>query len=324
MTNDTKQEVSGLPFKTFPEFSKLTLNDRKAFEKVVAGYPPIMDLSFGGLMNWWNVLGGLSISQLNENLVISYWIPGLERFNGLSIIGENRLDESICTIFDHQIEKGEKPRLVNVPEFVTEHIRNPQLFTFKNNRSLDEYIFSVAKFYPLAKHPYYRRQRIKRFISDWGRDNIVVRLIDLGDKDSQQLLKTSHEKWKIWGWGTVNNIAKIEEEAVFNAIENGEAMGFECLGVFIDGELQMYCFYQLPHDKRYGLFNYLRFNSKLPRFYDYIVFAIGKWFAEQGIMYLNLDSDVGLPILRATKLALGPSNYVRKYSIVPSKLMSIG
>ncbi len=136
-------------FKTFPEFSKLTLEDREAYEALIKDYPPIYDISSPSLMSWWNTLGGMSVSILNGNLVVPYWMPGDEKRSGLSLIGTNAVDESFCILFDYLRERGEPVRLVNVPEFVITNVRYPSMFNFKEDRARSEYILSVSKFYPI-------------------------------------------------------------------------------------------------------------------------------------------------------------------------------
>lgn len=139
-------------FKTFPEFSKLTFDDRKRYESLIAGYPPVSNYSFAGLKLWWDPLGSCAVSLLNDNLVISYWWPGNEKLTGLSVVGTNRIDETICVIFDHMKAKGERARLVHVPEFVLAHLEHPELFILKEERDVNEYIYEVSRFYPPEPH----------------------------------------------------------------------------------------------------------------------------------------------------------------------------
>jgi hypothetical protein len=316
-----KLEVTNLPFKTFPEFSKLTLNDRKVFERVVAEYPPISDLSFGTLMSWFGMLERPSISQLHNNLVISYWLPGVEKRSGLAVIGTENLDETMCTIFDYQREKGDKMELVNVPEFVLEHLEHPELFNFKGIRSMDEYIIPVSRFYPLNRMLSYRRKRVNTFTKNIGAENIAVKLVDLSDRHIQEIMTDNTRVWT--KKGTVNDVTKMENAALHRAIIDGDAMGFDCVGVFVRGELEAYCIYQMPKDKNYAFLDYFKVNGKIPKILDYAVYALGKWFADHETVYANIGCDLGLPSLRAFKLTLGPTNYFRKYRITPSKLMSI-
>src|SRR5687768_17214608 len=98
---DTHTSIDSKPsdiFKVFPEFSKLTLADRKKYEMLVRGYPPLSDVSFASLMNWWNALDSCAVSTLNGNLIFSYWLAGIEDMSGISIMGTEQIDESICFI----------------------------------------------------------------------------------------------------------------------------------------------------------------------------------------------------------------------------------
>ncbi|MBX6334320.1 hypothetical protein IRY61_03210 [Candidatus Saccharibacteria bacterium] len=114
-------------------------------------------------MIWWNSLGGLKVSQLNGNLVISYWLPGDEELSGLSLVGTRNIDESICTIFDYLSDNNELPRLVNIPDFVVQNIRYPELFRFRMAGSADEYLLSLHKFASIDTMPQLMRMRARRF-----------------------------------------------------------------------------------------------------------------------------------------------------------------
>jgi hypothetical protein len=310
-----KQNSADKVFKTFPEFSQLTLNDRKEYEKLVRDYPPISDLSFGTLMSWWNELENISIARLNDNLVMSYWFPGYEDISGLSVIGTNKIDETICEIFDHMRSRGDEPRLVNVPEFVLENIQYPDLFTYKNLRRADEYILPVSRFYPLDRAVSFRKQRVKSFLKYIGKESVTVKFIDLNDLD---ITKAMMAKAGQWEKGGINNIAQAETSSLKRALVTGNMLPFEAVGIFINGELEAFCLYQLPHqDARYVILSFFKYNNRISKLLDYAVYALGKWFSDREIIYVNIDSDLGIPSLRALKLALGPVNYFRKYEIKP-------
>lgn len=314
----TTQNSADKVFKTFPEFSQLTLNDRKRYEALTRDYPPVMDISFGTLMTWWNELENISISTLNDNIVMSYWFPGDEDVSGLSVIGTNKVDETICTIFDYMRSKGDEPRLINVPEFVLENIEYPEMFNYSNMRYADEYIIPASRFYPLDGMVSFRRHRVKSFLNMIGQENVILRKLDLREDETTQAVLQKAQQWT--KGGGINNVAQAEQSAFRRAVLHGSFLPFDAVGIFINGELEAVCLYQLPaHDKRYVLLNFFKYNSRVPKLMDYGSFALGKWFAEQGIVYANLDSDLGMPMLRAFKLALGPINYFRKYKITPAK-----
>ncbi len=301
-------------FKTFPEFSKLNLNDRVAYEAFTKEHPPIGDLNFAGLMTWWNPMGDMSISTLNDNLVIPYWLPGDENHSGLSLVGINKVDESLCTIFDHQKDKGEKPRLVNVPEFVIASVQYPEMFIFKEERKRNEYIFSGSQFYPLKNMGRYRRRKVERALRAIGEENILTKSLDLHSVEHQNMLLKAATEWQ---GKNINNYGKLEEEVIRVSIANATALNIECACLFVRGHLYGFCLYVIPSDKRYIIVHCIKATNEDTLGFELMAYAFTKWFTDKGAIYGNLNSDYGLLRLRMFLLSLGPQNFFRKYIVEP-------
>lgn len=304
-------------FKTFPEFSKLTLADRERYEALIKDYPPVAEIAFTNIMQWWDHLGTASVSLLNGNLIVSYWLPGDEKASGLSLVGTNRLDESICAIFDYLKERGELPRVVHMPEFMIDHIEYPELFNFESERTLDEYIVSLASFYPLRHMSPIRRRRVRKFLAKVEEKDIVVRPLDLAEEANRRLLFDATNRWP--KDGTVNRPSKLSSEAMFLSITEAEALGTENLCLFVKGKLQAFMLYHQPHDRRYVVLLQAKVSFAMPYIFDCAVYAWARYLSEQGVMYANLNVDFGVPMLRIVKLALGPQNFFRKYTVEPTK-----
>jgi len=301
-------------FKTFPEFSKLTLSDRERYEELVKDYPPLADISFSGLMVWWNILNTCAISQLNNNLVISYWFPGNESVSGLSLVGTNQVDESICLLFDHLRERGMPEELVHVPEFVISQLEYPEMYVCTEERNFDEYVFEVARSYPLTQMFSYRRHRIRSFLARSDEGDMELRPIDLSQQKNRQLLLDYD-----WPQKGVNRIASMFDESWEYTIRHATELGLDNLCLFIGGKLRAYCIFHRPADKRYIIFKHAKIDYGIPRLFDYFVYTVARRFSEQGVAYVNLDSDLGLQSLRMIFITLGPSNYFRKYTVRPRK-----
>ena len=303
-------------FKTYPEFSKLTLADRKKYEAFIKDYPPVADTAFSILMMWWNVLDSCAVSSLNGNLIISYWFPGDEKISGLSLIGKNDIDQTICAIFDQMRSRGDKPRLIHVPEYVIEHIAHSELFKIKSERSFDEYILDISKYYPIRSAVSVRRHRIRRFLKNVGDDPVIVKSLDLSNPDNADLLLDFSKQW--FGKGIVNATVKSANEAAEFAVKEADMIGIQNACLFVGGELHGYILYTIPADKRYAIFGHAMVNADRPYTFDYMVHAFAEWFSDMGVRYVNIDSDLGLPLVRMLKVTLGPVNYFRKYTIEPA------
>lgn len=271
------------------------------------------DISFGSLMTWWNELHDVKVAYLNDNLVIQYWLHENEQNSGLSLIGTNKIDESICEIFDY-LRNGSFPvKLVNVPHFVIDHVAYSIMFTFKEQRDFYEYVISLEKFYPMDNLVWYRRKKIERQLSQFG--DIFVRKLDLRTEDNQKLvLDMIDTSWDM----NLNNFGKLEQNAVRMSVLRAREIGIENICLFIEGKLQGICLYQEPSDKNFIILNHIKVGSKSLVGYDLMAHLFAKWLVEQGIKFANINSDAGLIRLRMLMLAFGPENFFRKYTVEPS------
>lgn len=303
-------------FKTFPEFSKLTLDDREEYESYIKDFPPIHDISFAGLMIWWNSLGGLSVSRLNNNLAISYWRPGDETASGLSLVGRQSVDESICTILDFLREKGESVRLVHVPEFVVSSLQYPEQFVFEEERDYDECVVGIKNFYPLSNAPYHIEPKIVRALARLNGSRISFKSLDLDSFINRHVLLEADKRWR--RPGALNDAFVDRIEGMRIAVTNAPALGMENVCVYVGGELQGFILYRLTQDGQYALCYLFGINPEMPDVLEFMTYQFAKWFSKLGVKYANVDSDLGLPLLRSFRLKLGPSNFFRKYTIEPA------
>jgi hypothetical protein len=301
-------------FKTFPEFSELTLADRDEWEELIADFPPISSISFADLMVWWATMDNPRVSLLNGNLVISYMLPGNEEATGLSIIGTNNIDESICTIFDYQREKGDSPKLIHVPEFVIASFKYPELYEIKGTRQFDECVLSNKALVDIDNLPDHKKEKIASFQKFIEQNTIKLTNLDLTNIKNQELLVQTAKKWETQG--PFNGLVKHERESLERSVWYAPDLGIENICVFINDKLYAYLLFKPIKSKHYALIYYARFNSERNLF-DYAVFKFAEWFNLHGIEYVNIEEDYGLNMLRAAKLNLAPVNFFRKYIIEP-------
>jgi len=302
--------------KTFPEFSKPTIADRREYEALIRDYPPLADLSFGMLMTWWNILDSLAISILNGNLVISYWLPGDDTSSGLSLVGTNKVDESICNLFDYLRETEQPVRLVHAPELVLSNARHPELYKITEERNYDECVITLSKLFPLMESNKEVRDTIQKSIAKLISRKVEVRSLNPSHAMTRQQLLEAYLRWG--KKGTVNDTVGLMHQALPIAIAQSESLGFENVCLFLDGRLQAFLMFQRPHDNEFIIANYIKMNAALPGLFELTAFKFAEWFSAQGVKYANIDSDLGLPILRNMRLSLGPTNFFRKYTIEPA------
>lgn len=302
-------------FKTFPEFSKLTSQDKEVYEAYLQQFPPCTSLSFGTLMTWWHPLGSPSVAVHDRNLIISLWYPGLDESSGFTVIGRHKLDETICAIFDYQKQRGEKPCLTNVPEFVVNRIRYPEMFVFDSQRQSDECIVDVDTALDFDKLPVHKKQRLRKLLAAIGEDSIQVLPIDLDSVYERDNLLRLIDEWR--DESELNGAFKHEEEAAVSAIRGGAKYGYWALGLYIDRELHGFLVLADSLQDDYVIISHSRLSYAFPHFIDLAIYAFGKWFQENGVRWVNVDADFDIPLLRSTRLYMGPSNFLRMYRVTP-------
>lgn len=302
-------------FATFPKFSRLTLADREKYEALIADYPPISEIAFQTLVNWWDILGDCAISQIDDNLVISYWLPGVEKDSGLCVVGNKRVDESVATVLDWMKARGDQPRLVHVPEFVVSNMRYPELYTFSGERDYDECIVPVSKLAAFEQIIQHKRWKVRRFMTEVGEGRVAMESLDLSSEFNQQTLLELVDAWQ--HEGTFNNINLHERQATRHAISHAEALGMDNTCLYIDGKIHAFLIYHKTQHPRYVTIKAARISYEIPHIFEFSIFKFAQWLSKEGIRFANVELDLGLPQLRSAKLALGPTNFFRKYTIEP-------
>ena len=125
----------------FPEYKKLSLDDKDEIENFVRKFPPYSDYNFTSLYCY-NVNDKVEVSWLNDNLVVLFQdYTSDELF--YSFLGDNLVTETTLTLLDYADGVGVKKELRLIPE-CTRAILNgtPELYTSEDANSFD-YILSA-------------------------------------------------------------------------------------------------------------------------------------------------------------------------------------
>ncbi len=302
-------------FKTFPEFSKLTLADRDEYNNLIKDYPPYSEFSFVTVMTWWNVLNTAAVALLNDNIVLSYWLPGDEDNSGLSLVGTNKIDESICQIFDHLKERGQVPKLVHVPEFVINCIRYSNLFRFIGERDYDEYVLRIEDLHPLSNTTGALKLKIERFSLQNRGQKINTNPFDLNLWENRQLLLQHAKEWSQAN-RTQREYPKAVQDSRKEILMNADILGMEGIGIYRGSEMCGFFLYRIH--ETWAISSYLDFDASIAGMNEFLLYACSGDLAKKGVQFINIDCDLGDHTFRGYGLPLGPANFSRKYTILPS------
>lgn len=300
------------PFKEFPEFTELKWEHKEEYERLIAGYPPVADISFPALMGWWSVNGKVHISLLNQNVVIRYCSD--EGSFEDCLIGVQEIDSSACIILEYLRENGHLAQLYHIPNFTIEHMQYPELFDFKSERSLDEYIIKLSNFYPLENSNVFHRRRVERFVAQTKGKDLHVGPLDLSKKQNRDRLLQAFNEWPRRG---INSYTSQECLAIQRAINNAHKLGLHNCCLIIDGALEAFILFDAPSSNtKYVTLEYACVSYSNIYLINFSISIFSEWFVELGLEYMNVCMDYGKPTLRVVKLLLRPISFFRKYTVV--------
>jgi hypothetical protein len=301
----------------FPHFKALSLDDKEEYEKLVAEYPPFSDISFATLQIWWNLEGKLRLAELNGNLVIDYQLATDTDNSGLSLIGKHKLRESIQTIFSYLKQEGRPVKLVHVPEFVTDEIKDRAGLELTEELDYNEYILDSHGLANLESALHGRiRRKVGRFMREVEDREIEIRELDLSSEKVRNQLWESVTAWAE-AFPSRSDPRLAEHEAIQKTLAHAQKLSVQSLGLYIDGNLYAVILYHVAHDKNHYILNHLKVDYSIPYIFDYMTHHIAGKASKEGVDFLNMEMDLGIESLRHHKMRLRPVSFFRKYTVSP-------
>ena len=305
-------------FPTFPQFARLSLDDRESYDEFVAEFPPYSDISFTTLHIWWNLHGKLAVSMLNDNLIIDYLLPFDPKNSGYSIIGKHDIDQSLNTVLSHLKTHHKPARLVHVPEFVVKAIRHPEDFKFEEEVDYNEYILDSNALATLESSLHGRtRKEVNRFFREVEGRVLETKALDLSGQEARDQLFSAIRGWEESHPGK-NDPDHTEYQAIQKTLEHAAIFDIQNLGLYIDGELQAIVLYHKTNDQQYYIVHHLKVNYSTPRIFDYMTHQIARKASDDKVPFINAEMDLGVENLRMHKMRLRPIEFFRKYTIRPA------
>lgn len=299
----------------FPNFYTPTLDDKNDYEELVSEYPPISDISFSTLHIWWNLEGKLGLASLNGNLVVNYSLPFDTKNSGWCLIGKHKVDQSIEEIFARLKEHKRPRKLVHVPEFVVNEIKNREGLVIDEEDDYHEYICDSQQLANLEGHDHSRtRRKVNRFLREVDDKAVVIKELDLGDPGVKKLIYHSVEQWQPERLSEVDP-DEIGIRAIKKTLDQSHHLETRNLALFIDEQLHGVVLYHLSHDKDHYIVTHLKVDYATPFIFDYLTNQMAVKAVKDGVPYMNMEMDLGLEGLRRHKLGLRPVNFFKKYTV---------
>ncbi|HSX27473.1 MAG TPA: phosphatidylglycerol lysyltransferase domain-containing protein [Patescibacteria group bacterium] len=295
----------------FPEFKKLTIDDRKSIEEITRGFEPFSDYNFVSLFCW-DTKEEVEISRFYDNLIVLFvdYING-ERF--YSFIGLTHVDETIDKLIDQAKKEGMREKLGLIPEPVIENIKESKKYIIEEDRDGFDYILSVSDLVELKGSKYHPK---KNFINRYKKayeDVTHVKELTLSDKETKEnVLKLFYE------WEKSRGKDRKETENELNAIkkllEHSHLLDLKTIGLFINNELKGFAINELISDE-HGIAHFEKVDVSHVGIFQYLKHQTALMFHEQGTKFMNIEQDLGIESLRKAKESLYPVKFLKKYTV---------
>lgn len=300
----------------FPNFIPLGIELNKLYSDATKHLETYSDIDFATLQIWWNLSEKLTICQLNSNLVINYHQPFDESHSGLSLIGKHKVDESIREIFEYLRTRHETIRLVNVPWYCVQNIKDKSKFDLIEELDFNEYILDSDMLVKMDGKNYEQiRKNIRKFIKSTDEKVLELKELNLSLEEVREEVLASIAKWE--EASPKNDPDKTEMQAMQKSLTHAESLNIKSLGVYINKELHGIQIYHQTEDKQYFIMHHLKVNYTNPHITDFMAHEMAKKANSEGVPYLNIEMDLGIENLRIHKMSLRPIKFLQKYTVLP-------
>ena len=299
----------------FPQFNKVTLEDKRFFDEFNAQFPPYADWAFGTLMTWWDIFDDLEASQLNGNVIIKSSYLSMGGAPRLTLLGNQHIDETVSTIFAFQKQHNYPQALYSLPQYTVDALRVPNNYTLIDDLNAAEYISSINSHITLeGSSLYHMRKAVHRFERSMLEHTLDITYVSLDTLQAKMLLINSLHTWHdIYK----NDRELLEGLTIDRALLIAEHIDLQSLCIFIDKQLAGFVLYKPLHGG-YANINHIKVSKEYPNLFRYLTHTAAVYLQPLGYDYLNGEQDLGIEGLRKYKTSLQPIEKFHKYDIYPS------
>lgn len=292
----------------FPNFKKITTEDRKDIEFYTNQYPPYSDFNFTSLWAW-DTKNQVLVSSLNNNLVVLFtdYINNEQFF---SFLGKNKFLETIRVLLEFSKTKKIKSVLKLIPsEFINSEVES--IFKIITDPDSYDYIYAVSHLSNMHNWKQHSSGQNVRSYSQKFPDYIIKRCkINKVNKNEYLNIFKDWAKNK----GVENYIELNEYEALKRFFEINQD-NVELVSLYVDGVLVGFTIYEIISPD-YAISHFAKANIKHHRaISDILNWEESKILNTLGIKYFNWEQDLGIPSLRKSKEKYKPDFLLKKVII---------
>lgn len=307
--------MSSIPY--FPTFAPINDVKLKDYSQLYSIDCQHADFTFNNLNNWLNIGDGVSLSNLNGNLVLIFDNIFDSKVKSMSLAGTHQIDQSIQTIIDYQIENKLSIGLIMVPEETVNGIQDTDRYLLKEDRDNWDYILDTHKLSDMTGNKFRTfRRKVNGFINQYKQLNVKSIEIDLTEPHNIKRLTGAMHSWNTTYSVFGNDRQRNEGLAINNGLVNAMKLDVKCLGIEIDNKLESFVIFQVHKDKSIAIANHLKCNYSYGNIFDFTTHKLAKYLEKESIELINFEQDLGIEGLRAHKMTLRPLTFYKKFTVL--------
>ena len=294
------------------DFKPVTLEDKKIFDKHYKEYPPIhSDNVFTTIISWM-VYSNYHYAILENNLIILTKINGQIRFRPPS--GKRKKD-----VFDQVIKLAQKENSdypFGVIDLETKKWleRNYQKLVFEEHRDYFDYVYLSSDLAELSGSNYSKiRNRLNKFKRNY---NYTIEKIS---KENTAEVGEFLKRWCLWKDCESDPILENERKAILYSMSRFFELELSGNAIRIDGKIEAISVYEGMNPDT-AIVHYEKGSPDYDGIYKAINAETAKTL-QKDFMYINRESDMGLPGLRKAKQSYRPHHMVEVYHINKQNLL---
>jgi len=294
------------------DFKPVTLEDKKIFDKHYKEYPPIhSDNVFTTIISWM-VYSNYHYAILENNLIILTKINGQIRFRPPS--GKRKKD-----VFDQVIKLAQKENSdypFGVIDLETKKWleRNYQKLVFEEHRDYFDYVYLSSGLAELSGSNYSKiRNRLNKFKRNY---NYTIEKIS---KENMAEIREFLKRWCLWKDCESDPILENERKAILYSMSRFFELDLSGIAIRIDGNIEAISVYEGMNPDT-AIVHYEKGSPDYDGIYKAINAETAKTL-QKDFMYINRESDMGLPGLRKAKQSYRPHHMVEVYHINKQNLL---
>lgn len=299
----------------FPDFNKYSVQDILVFTDKVREFEPRSDLSAAYIPSYYSTDGKLKFSSLNGNLVTQYTDPETKQLN-MVVFGSNKIESTLRDIFSYQKENGLEQLVTGLETAQVKGIEDQTINIF-STPEIDEYVISTKDHRDLkVKQLSAEARAVRNFIKNYS-DDIKIFELDLSKHNSVALIINAGHVWTTRP-NSNNDPEAIERQYTSLYLLHADELPTRNVVISHAGQIIGYAIYDVLEDYSCAIFHSLKVDHAYNHAFDFGLHVLASRLYTEGIEYINIEEDMGIPGLRVKKNHLMPVKKLLRYSARPT------